>query len=372
MRKYHAKNEQIKHQYLAYLEEARRFSVKSADIAAAAIADFEKSTGHKDFAAFHIEQARKYKRDLLNRINPKTKKPLAVATVHSRLLAVKAFFFWLAGQPGYKSRISYSDCEYFNPSANDSHIANAKRQRPAPSLEQIKYALSQMPFGTDIEKRNRALIAVVLLTGARADALTSLKIKNVDLQKRFVYQDARTVRTKFRKSMKTTFFPVGDGVEDIAAEWIDHLTNKLLFNGDDPLFPSTLVRPDQSGGFAAKGLQRTHWSSTGPIRYIFKRAFEAADLPYFHPHSIRHTLAQLGEKICKTPEEFKAWSQNLAHENVLTTFTSYGTVSENRQSEIIKQIVCGNRGCDPHEITPKLINRVLVHLQEREGLNESC
>ena len=55
-----------------------------------------------------------------------------------------------------------------------------------------------------------------------------------------------------------------------------------------------------------------------------------------NPHSLRKTLSQLGERICRTPEEFKAWSQNLGHENVLTTFTSYGEVSLHRQAELLK------------------------------------
>jgi hypothetical protein len=32
----------------------------------------------------------------------------------------------------------------------------------------------------------------------------------------------------------------------------------------------------------------------------------------------------------------KAWSQNLGHSDVLTTFTSYGTVPLHRQSELIR------------------------------------
>ena len=32
----------------------------------------------------------------------------------------------------------------------------------------------------------------------------------------------------------------------------------------------------------------------------------------------------------------KAWSQNLGHENVLTTFSSYGDVARHRQAEIIR------------------------------------
>jgi hypothetical protein len=50
------------------------------------------------------------------------------------------------------------------------------------------------------------------------------------------------------------------------------------------------------------------------------------------------TLAQLGERLCRTPEEFKAWSQNLGHEQVLTTFSSYGEVAADRQAELIRRL----------------------------------
>jgi integrase/recombinase XerD len=61
-----------------------------------------------------------------------------------------------------------------------------------------------------------------------------------------------------------------------------------------------------------------------------------AGLPYFNPHSFRKTLALLGGQRCKTPEEYKAWAQNLGHEDVLTTFRSYGDVSGYRQVEIMR------------------------------------
>jgi hypothetical protein len=44
----------------------------------------------------------------------------------------------------------------------------------------------------------------------------------------------------------------------------------------------------------------------------------------------------VGEEVCQSPEEFKAWSQNLGHEGVLTTFMSYGSVACERQGEIIR------------------------------------
>jgi site-specific recombinase XerD len=99
MRKCHPKNERIKRHYFAYLEEAKRMNSSSVDQAAAAIANFENTTGHRDFAAFHTEQARKFKRHLAEEINSTTGKPLAKATTYSRLMAVKSFLVWLAGHP---------------------------------------------------------------------------------------------------------------------------------------------------------------------------------------------------------------------------------------------------------------------------------
>jgi len=88
-------------------------------------------------------------------------------------------------------------------------------------------------------------------------------------------------------------------------------------------------------------LERIHWSSASPIRGIFREAFQGSGLPYFHPHSFRRTLARLGEDRCKSPEEFKAWSQNLGHEKVLTTFLNYGSVTRNRQAEIMRSLTSG-------------------------------
>ena len=78
--------------------------------------------------------------------------------------------------------------------------------------------------------------------------------------------------------------------------------------------------------FEVAGLDRKRWSTATPIRSIFRDACTAAGLPYFNPHSLRRTLARPGETVCRPPEDFEAWSQNLGHEGVLTTFLNYGSV----------------------------------------------
>lgn len=365
MRKHNAQNERIKREYFAYLEEAKRMNTSSVDQVAAAIAQFEVSTGHRDFRAYHIEQARKFKRQLAEAINPTTGKPLAKSTIVSRLMAVKAFFLWLAGQPGYKSRLTYSDADYFNPSNNDARIAKAARERRAPTLEQIGHVLKSMPTSTDVEKRDRALIAFTILSGARDQAIASMSLRHLDCASRKVLQDARDdVQTKNRKSFISTFFPVGADVESIVVDWTAFLTKERLFGPDDPLFPATRVDLNASGAFEVTGLDRKNWRNAGAIRRIFRKAFEDAGLPYFNPHCFRNTLTQLGEKLCPTPEAFKAWSQNLGHEHVLTTFTSYGPVARERQAEILNGLsATADAPTDaPDEETVK---QVLAHLMKK-------
>jgi hypothetical protein len=57
-----------------------------------------------------------------------------------------------------------------------------------------------------------------------------------------------------------------------------------------------------------------------------------------YPHTFRTTLVRLGETICRSPEEWKAWSQNLGHESEMTTFASYGQVPGHRQAEIMQAL----------------------------------
>ena len=140
-----------------------------------------------------------------------------------------------------------------------------------------------MPSETEIERRNRALVAFTLLTGARDGAIASMKLKHVDLIENSVHQDAREVKTKFSKTFATYFFPVGEEIREIVAEWVRYLREDKLWGNDDPLFPATRIALGANHQFEAAGLERTHWSSAEPIRTVFREAFERAGLSVFQP-----------------------------------------------------------------------------------------
>jgi hypothetical protein len=107
-----------------------------------------------------------------------------------------------------------------------------------------------------LERRNRALVAFTLLTGARDSAIAPLKVKHVELIAGCVSQDVREVRTKFSKTFSTFFFPVGEAAREIVEEGALYL----------------------------------------------HQAFNRAGLPYFKPRSFRNTLVQMGQSLCQPSE----------------------------------------------------------------------
>ena len=338
MPKINPENERIKRQFLHHQKDAKGMDEKSLDKAAAAIDRLQRYTNYKPFKAFHIEQAVGFKRMLEAEQNPRTKKPLAASTRIQILGSLKSFIHWLADKPGYKSRISYSDAEYFNASNKDMRIATAKRPKRYPSIEQIIHVLKTMPDHTDIEKRNRALLALNFLTTARVGALASFKLKHIYIDQEMVFQDAREVNTKFSKTFETYFVQIEPLPLAIIKNYFQFLKTEKLFGPDDPLFPKTLIKLIPGKGFQATGLSKQHWQQTNGIRAIFKHAFEAAGISYYHPHSFRDTLVQYGKEHCTSIQAFEAWSLNLGHTNFAVTLSSYGGISLDQRRNLVRNV----------------------------------
>jgi integrase/recombinase XerD len=201
-----------------------------------------------------------------------------------------------------------------------------------------------------------------MLTGARDGAVASLKLKHLNIAARTLFLDARDVKTKRAKTITTVFFPVGQHLEQIVSAWVDELRTEHLFGPDDPLFPTTRLALDANRLFAANGIERRPWTSAGPIRDIFRHAFERAGLPYYNPHSLRRTLMRLAYDRNLTHKQLKAWSQNLGHESVLTSVVSYGTLSLDEQAALIGDLVNEHDSPDSDVLA---IARQLMSLQGR-------
>ena len=337
MRKINEQNERIKRRYLQYLKRAKRKDVTTVQKAAEAILRFEASTNFADFKRFHIEQAIKFQDQINTQISKVTKKPLSKSTISATLAANKAFIFWLADQSGFKSRIRHSDADYFNMDAKGQRIASAVRETPYPSMEMTRHAFNFMPEITSADKRNKAIFAFLMLTGARDGAVSSLRLKHINMIDGCVYQDAREVRTKNSKTITTYFLPVGDDYLACFTAWVVFLRTEKLFGPDDPLFPP-LKTGQVDGVLKVVGFERDIYKNANAIRQAIKEAFARADLPAFTPHAFRKTLVKWADTAYSTRESFKAFSQNIGHTSVITTVSAYCPVSTERQGELIKKI----------------------------------
>ena len=126
MTKHNAANERIKRDYFAYLKEALGRDEATIDGVAKSLARFEESTKAREFKRFHRAQAVAFKATLAKAINARTGERISKATMLSTLRDLRAFFFWLARLPGFKSHIQYADADYFNLSDKDVAVARAR------------------------------------------------------------------------------------------------------------------------------------------------------------------------------------------------------------------------------------------------------
>ncbi|CUH65737.1 site-specific tyrosine recombinase XerC [Thalassovita gelatinovora] len=336
MRKINEENERIKRRYLQYLKVAKRKDQSTVHKAAEGILRFEASTNYDSFKRFRLEHAIKFHDRINSEVSKTTGKPLSKSTISSVLAANKGFIFWLADQAGYKSRIRHSDADYFNMDSKGARIAHTVRETPYPSMEQARHAFNYMPDTSVIERRNKAMFAFLMLTGARDGAVASLRLKHINMIDGCVYQDAREVKTKNSKTITTYFLPVDLEYQACFDAWVVYLKSEALFGPDDPLFPPPKMAVVE-GGFQIVGLKRDIYQNANAIRQVTKQAFTRADLHPFTPHAFRKTLVKWADTAYPTREAFKAFSQNIGHTSVVTTISAYCPVSNERQAELVKR-----------------------------------
>ena len=323
------KNDRCRVAYQGHLRHAKGYSVKSMDAALAALTEFEVFTRHRDFRQLHLEQIIGFKENLMSRASRSDGQPLSASTIIHTLGHCRAFFTWLVEQKGYRA-MNAMMVDYFSPPRREVMLARTLPPRPVPSVDEVNRIIIAMPTETLCDRRDRAIVAFMYLTGIRVNAVASLCLKHVDVVARSVFQDANVVRVKFSKSQVTSFFPVGDHIEQIVTDWVAELTARGYVPGE-PLF-------QKNGELSATGdgrLARECWATSEPVRKIFKRAFEGAGVNYCTPHAFRKTLARLGLEMCGPIEEHWAWSLNLGHASLMTTLKYYGKPSDERRHQLL-------------------------------------
>jgi len=338
MGKVNARNERAKLAFYRWLKNADGCSDSTINTIETAILLWQEFAKNGDFGMFNADKAVDFKRWLGKRAF--RGKPISIVTYHSYLRYLRKFFRWLSQEPGYRSRIKPNAVDYLKATEKETRLATQSAPPKYPPLEYVQKVVNSIKPKTEVDQRDRALISFTLLSGMRDQAIVTLPLGCFDKETLTVVQNPRKgVATKFAKLILTTLFPFDKKMLEFITGWVKHLEARG-FGSQDPLFPRSKL--DQGGDNlsfeTASEVEPAFWKGAGRIREIFKRRSEAANLPYFPPHTFRHLAINLAFKACTNGEEIKAISQNFGHERVATTVSSYGNYDPSRLMGIIRSM----------------------------------
>ncbi|MGD0611538.1 MAG: hypothetical protein ABSB41_08470 [Anaerolineales bacterium] len=170
--------------------------------------------------------------------------------------------------------------------------------------------------------RDKAAACMLFLSGARAQAFTTLPIQAVFLENHSIDQfPSLGVKTKFNRSMTTFLLEIPELLA-VVQEW-DTLVRAQL----SPSSPWYAVINNQWG--------EQHITDKNPGRNRvesldkrMKRLITQAGLTFKSAHKFRHGHAVYGLLHARTPADFKAVSMNLMHRSTEITDQIYAFLSE--------------------------------------------
>ena len=226
------RNERLKLDWIEELE--IRKAESTIDQRLAALRQYEATTGLADFAAIDRNKVKTYLEAL-------RQTPTRMRTKQAKVRHVRGFFDWMIADERLRPKKVRKALLSLRLTDKEVRAGNATRTVNYATVEQITGTIEAMPKTNAIERRNRALLAFTLLSGARDGAIITMKVKHVLWAEREVTQDPNEVATKASKMIQTWFFPVGEAIEHEVKSYLAFLKDELGFTPVDPLFPSTYV-----------------------------------------------------------------------------------------------------------------------------------
>ncbi len=322
-------NDRILYEWLQF---AGRWDDKTISAKLATIRQFEVFSAGKAFTKLTKSDVVAFREHLKSCVDPSAKEQFSISTVRHHASHLKSFFEWLVEQKGYHG-LNKTLPHYFELPKKFDAVALSPNERPTPTQEEADKMVRGMPCRTIKERRDQAMVSIAFLAALRADTITSLKIKHLEMSTKIVVQDAKSSRTKNGKSLRIKFFPLPVIFAKVVCDWKNELL-ALGFGEEDALFPDEKHLVKRQFAFPTDSLSAM--SSTHAVSTAFKTA--SAPLgKFFSPHSAKHFIGNLSLKICKSPEALKAWSMNMGHENEEVTVRYYKQLPEDQVFEIFEQ-----------------------------------
>lgn len=144
-----------------------------------AIHEFEVVNNFEDFKKYNKDWAIEFKHHLNNKKNRNTGEAISKSYYFNTLSFVRFFFKWLVEERKEYKKIKKKDIEFLNATKKDAQKAKAKNFQESYDISDILSTIRKMPQKTEIERRNKALISLALLTTPRIAALQKARIGSI-------------------------------------------------------------------------------------------------------------------------------------------------------------------------------------------------
>ncbi len=179
---------------------AGRHSEKTVEAYLTNIRVFEEALGGKPFERLTQADVASCRDSLiaLGKASP-DEGGLSKATIRKRASQLRKFLNWLRQQDGFrKLRANIADYLELPKAMEARQLVKLKRAYPA--IEEAVEMVFLMPSGVRVERRQRAMVACAFITGFRAGALTTLRLKHLNIEAKEAVQDASEMRAKTVKA----------------------------------------------------------------------------------------------------------------------------------------------------------------------------
>jgi len=320
-------NEIVKYQFFEELKHVQQKDPKTVRQHVNAIHEFELATGFKGFKSYTAEDAKVFKHHLNNKKNKRTGQSISRSLYANYVAHVRTFFEWLYKNAKGYTKLKPRDIAYLKVTQNEANQAKATNYQESHEVAGLLATIRNMPEQTIVEKRNKAMFSLVLLTSARISSLQTARVGSVKYMKEFdnwaFLQNPKTHKTKFAKNITSFFVGQCQDIIDNIANWQAYIVSQG-FRDNDYLFPRT------KSGFNKQGepiveLTKEVIKSDTVIRDALKDALTLNGLKYISPHKFRHSITREARKSGANTDTLIALAENFGQKTGMATLiANYG------------------------------------------------
>ena len=321
-------NEEIKQDYRFYLKHQRDFKLNNDSIKdkMSKIDKYDEFFNYADFIEFDTNKGIEYYNHLLGRFE---NGQLEMSTVLSYLNTIKEFLNWYFDNHKVKSKKTLiASLVTLEPKDEHRRLAQRLEYVEYPSQDEFEQIIS-FSEETILDKRDKAILTFLYISGARISAVATATIKSIDEKKMIFFQDPlEGIKTKRSKHIISILLKFDKKYYECIRSWINFLKVECGFRGIDPLFP---VVKDV--------VKKNFMNGEADYRKMIAKRCRDVLLPEYHPHAFRHAHIYKALSYVRNGWQLRALSQNVGHESLMTILEKYAKMKPEEYMRVLDDMV---------------------------------